>query len=119
MTSSLGTDQHTPVDTLTIPKAAVATEGHSAGSTSHDGLSASFAAAKNITAEKLGDTARTFTAQTQSGNYRGEIIGETELHVVQSLSPHVSSRAYETSARTHAQGRGQASESVTRTNLAP
>ena len=50
-------------------------------------MSASFAAAKSITAEKLGDTARTFTAQTQSGNYRGEIIGETELHVVQRLSP--------------------------------
>ena len=56
--------------------------------TSPDGLSASFAAAKSITAEKLGDAARTFTAQTQSGNYRGEIIGETDLHVVQRLSPH-------------------------------
>ena len=30
---------------------------------------------------------RTFPAQTQSGNYRGEIIGETEFHVVQRLSP--------------------------------
>ena len=84
---SLGTDQHTPVDTFTIPKGGGRTEGHSPEAASQDGLSASFAAAKNITAEKLGDTARTFTAQTQSGNYRGEIIGETELHVVQRLSP--------------------------------
>ncbi len=54
---------------------------------SRDVLSASFAAAKSVTAEKLGDSARTFAAETQSGNYRGEIIGETELHVVQKLSP--------------------------------
>jgi antirestriction protein ArdC len=55
---------------------------------SPEGLSASFAAARSVTAEKLGDAARTFAAQTQSGNYRGEIIGETDLHVVQRLSPH-------------------------------
>jgi antirestriction protein ArdC len=84
---SLGTDQHTPVDTSTIPKAGGRNEENSTGQPSRDGLSASFAAAKNVTAEKLGDTARTFPAQTQSGNYRGEIIGETELHVVQRLSP--------------------------------
>jgi len=72
----LGTDNHTPVEALTAPEKA-----------SPDGWSPSFAAARNITAEKLGDAARTFPAQTQSGNYRGEIIGETELHVVQRLSP--------------------------------
>ena len=67
-----------------------------------DGLSASFAAAKSITAEKLGDTARTFTAQTESGNYRGEIIGETELHVVQRLSPQSAVAHMKTSARLRA-----------------
>ena len=72
----IGTDNHTPVEALTAPEKA-----------SPDGWSPSFAAARNITAEKLGDAARTFPAQTQSGNYRGEIIGETELHVVQRLSP--------------------------------
>ena len=72
----LGTDNHTPVEALTAPEKA-----------SPDGWSPSFEAARNVTAEKLGDAARTFPAQTQSGNYRGEIIGETELHVVQRLSP--------------------------------
>jgi hypothetical protein len=37
-------------------------------------------------ARLLGDTARIYTAQTDSGIYRGEIIGQTEHHVVQRLS---------------------------------
>ena len=75
----LGTDQHT-VGSFS-PNAAPER-------TSPEGLSASFAGARSITAEKLGDAAQTFAAQTQSGNYRGEIIGETDMHVVQRLSPH-------------------------------
>jgi antirestriction protein ArdC len=85
----LGADQHTPVGTLgELNGAGGISSTKAAEKTSSDGLSSSFAAAKSITAEKLGDAARTFTAQTQSGNYRGEIIGETDLHVVQRLSPH-------------------------------
>jgi hypothetical protein len=52
-----------------------------------DDLQKSFAAAKAVTAEVLGDGARTRTAMTASGAYRGEIVGETDLHVVQRLSP--------------------------------
>jgi antirestriction protein ArdC len=88
----LGADQHTPVGTLSELNGDSPAGGTSstkaAEKTSPEGLSASFSAARSITAEKLGDAARTFTAQTQSGNYRGEIIGETDLHVVQRLSPH-------------------------------
>jgi antirestriction protein ArdC len=83
---SLGTDQHTPADVKAL-NGNSREAGHSPAQPSNAALSASFAAAGNITAEKLGGSARTLTAETQSGNYRGKIIGETEMHVVQKLSP--------------------------------
>jgi antirestriction protein ArdC len=49
-------------------------------------LAASYSAAKGVTAKALGENARTYTAQTQSGTYIGKIIGETKHHVIQRLS---------------------------------
>jgi hypothetical protein len=34
----------------------------------------------------VGEKAKTYVAQTESGVYRGEIIGQTDLHVIQRLS---------------------------------
>ena len=49
-------------------------------------LKQSFAHAQDFTREALGDKARTFGADTESGIYRGAVIGETERHLIQRLS---------------------------------
>jgi antirestriction protein ArdC len=46
----------------------------------------SFSDAQSLTKETVGKKAKTYVAQTESGVYRGEIIGQTDLHVIQRLS---------------------------------
>lgn len=84
---AVGVDHHTPVNGVSSPER---NGGSSSRDTDYDrgrDFSSSFSAAKQLANEKLGESARTFVAQTESGNYRGEIIGETDLHVLQRLSP--------------------------------
>ena len=86
---SSATDHHVPVEAATSGQPN-GRDRPASSQISREDLSISFAAARELTAEKLGDSARMFAAQTQSGNYSGNIIGETDFHVVQRLSPHSS-----------------------------
>jgi antirestriction protein ArdC len=67
--------------------AATARQEKKAGRRSSGGpeLDQSFAEVKALSAQALGGNARVYNAQTDSGIYRGEIIGETQHHVVQKL----------------------------------
>lgn len=46
----------------------------------------SLAEAEALTRKIMGDQARTYPADTGSGKYRGELIGETDHHIIQRLS---------------------------------
>lgn len=84
--TGLEADHHVPVDLASADSGGSRGDTHRPERTDGGALGNSFAAAKQVTVAKLGESSRTFTAQTQSGNYRGEIIGETNLHLVQRLS---------------------------------
>lgn len=72
-----GNDHHTPINGST----------ENAGRTvSSADLRESFQEARELAIKELGQEARTYVAQTQSGIYKGRIIGETEHHLIQSLS---------------------------------
>ncbi len=47
-----------------------------------------FADAERRAREILGEKVRVYSADTTSGQYRGEVLGETDTHVIQKLSPH-------------------------------
>jgi hypothetical protein len=47
----------------------------------------SLTAAKTLLAQTLGEGAKMYSAETDSGRYTGAIIGETNAHFVQQLSP--------------------------------
>jgi len=77
-----GNDHHTPIDQATESSA----KGRRYRNSDRGELKESFQEARALAIKELGQEARTFVAQTQSGIYCGKIIGETDHHLVQRVS---------------------------------
>lgn len=77
-----GNDHHTPIDQGEAPSEG----GRINRATSRTELSESFQEARALAVKELGQEARTYIAQTNSGIYHGKIIGETDHHILQRLS---------------------------------
>lgn len=77
-----GNDHHTPVDQSAVASA----DSQNGRNGNQSELKESFQEARALAVKELGQEARTYVAQTQSGIYCGKIIGQTEHHVVQRVS---------------------------------
>jgi antirestriction protein ArdC len=83
-----GIDHRVPVSTGERSTQPGSANGMDQRSPDHDRLAASFDDARKMVSEIIGDTGRTVAALTSSGTYRGQIIGETESHLLQQISGH-------------------------------
>ncbi len=79
-TKQNGTERRSTVDALTNAPNASNEPGGA------DLLAESLKKTRSITARTLGDSAHMLAAQTESGNYRGPIIGRTDHHIIQRQS---------------------------------
>ena len=68
------------------PNKPLSPEAERAGVMDPTRVQASLDVARKQIADALGDKAQVFRAETRSGSYRGELIGETQLHVIQRIS---------------------------------
>lgn len=77
-----GNDHHTPIDQA----GDLSAKGRRFQNSDRAEFRESFQEARALAIKELGQEARTFVAQTQSGIYCGRIIGETDHHLVQRVS---------------------------------
>ncbi len=77
-------DKHSVTDHRSSVDVSAAKSGHPGKQV--QSLRNLFSEAQMISKQSMGDAAKTFVAQTDSGIYQGEIIGQTDLHVVQRLN---------------------------------
>jgi antirestriction protein ArdC len=83
-----GVDYRFPISTGERSNQPGAANGLDQNAPERERLGASFGDARKMVAEIIGDTGRTVAALTSSGTYRGQIIGETDNHLLQQISGH-------------------------------
>lgn len=81
-----GNDHHTPINQAGRVPGSNGQDKQPEKPGNRSELSESFQEARALAVKELGQEARTYVAQTQGGMYCGKIIGETQHHLVQSIS---------------------------------
>ncbi len=78
--------KQSPTDRRVTVEAPVPPSGSNGNAKETDSIAESLKEARAVAMRSLGASAKTVAAQTESGAYRGPVIGETEHHIIQRQS---------------------------------